>query len=281
MAFVALSSVILDGIMFSSKIGGALIPISTRIEDMEAMLAFLSRQVGWVSVDKAKKSLDAKLLDDRKVGAIAYLKLIDRDGTNLKATPRGMRFQNGDRVKALREGILDSDLYRHTVEWLHFGARAEVTAVEVGQYWQAQHRESVGEVTGDRLKDGAVFFFRVAEGANLGSLIIGRGGKETRFTTSPDQVSALLDTPDTDEDSEEGPSDDTVAPAPGNGSPSPASGAAAPYSTAPTTPSVQVSASPNVHVNVEIHIAANATADTVKEIFRNMARYVLDKHVDD
>lgn len=244
------------------------------------MLAFLSRQIGWVAVDKAKKSLDAKLLDDRKIGAMAYLKLIDRDGTNLRATARGMNFQNGDLVGALRDGILDSELYRHTAEWLHFGSRSEVTAIEVGQYWQAQHRESVGEVTGERLKDGAVFFFRVAEGANLGSLKIGRGGKETRFMTSLDQVSGLLNPSDDDQDSEEAASVDTVPPPADSGSPSPSEGSVESYS-APAPPSVRVSASPNVHVNVEIHIAANATADTVKEIFRNMARYVLDKHVDD
>ena len=45
--------------------------------------------------------------------------------------------------------------------------------------------------------------------------------------------------------------------------------------------SVHVSASPSVHVNVEVHIAADAEADTVREIFKNMARYVLNKPVDD
>ncbi|WP_347110193.1 hypothetical protein AAHB33_05665 [Paenarthrobacter sp. S56] len=257
-----------------------MIPIRASIDDIEAVLAYLSRQIGWTSVDKAKKSLDAKLLDDRKIGAMAYLKMVDRDGMNLKAAENGMRFQGGDRVGALREGILQSDLYRHTVDWLHFGARSEVTAVEVGQYWQAQHRESVGDVTGERLKDGAVFFFRVAEGANLGSLKIGRGGKETRFMTSLDQVSALLDS-SADPDSLVGTAVDTVSPVADNGIQSPSHGSAAPDTAPPAPPRVEVSASPNVHVNVEIHIAANATAETVKEIFRNMARYVLDKHVDD
>ncbi|WP_314216114.1 hypothetical protein [Pseudarthrobacter equi] len=69
-----------------------MIPIRASIDDIEAVLAYLSRQIGWVSVDKAKKSLDAKLLDDRKIGAMAYLKMIDRDGTNLKAAENGMRF---------------------------------------------------------------------------------------------------------------------------------------------------------------------------------------------
>ncbi|WP_314216115.1 hypothetical protein [Pseudarthrobacter equi] len=98
--------------------------------------------------------------------------------------------------------------------------------------------------------------------------------------TSLDQVSVLLDTSD-DQDSQVETAVDTVPAAADNGIPSPSGASAAPDTAPPAHPSVQVSASPNVHVNVEIHIAANATADTVKEIFRNMARYVLDKHVDD
>jgi len=30
-----------------------------------------------------------------------------------------------------------------------------------------------------------------------------------------------------------------------------------------------------VHINIEIHIAADASSETIEEIFRNMHRYVL------
>jgi hypothetical protein len=43
---------------------------------------------------------------------------------------------------------------------------------------------------------------------------------------------------------------------------------------APAPPST-VSVGPGVHINIEIHIAADATSDTIEEIFRNMRRYVL------
>lgn len=39
------------------------------------------------------------------------------------------------------------------------------------------------------------------------------------------------------------------------------------------TPSVTLS--PGVHINIEIHIAADATSTTVEDIFKNMRRYVL------
>jgi hypothetical protein len=49
---------------------------------------------------------------------------------------------------------------------------------------------------------------------------------------------------------------------------------------APRSPSVTrapaaVSVGPGVHINIEIHIAADASSETIEEIFRNMRRYVL------
>ncbi len=44
---------------------------------------------------------------------------------------------------------------------------------------------------------------------------------------------------------------------------------------APATP-VSVAVGPGIHINIEIHIAADATSETVEEIFKNMRRYVLN-----
>jgi hypothetical protein len=50
-----------------------------------------------------------------------------------------------------------------------------------------------------------------------------------------------------------------------------------------TTAPVAVSVGPGIHVNIEIHIAADASSETIEEIFRNMRRYVLagDGQIDD
>ncbi|WP_159104648.1 hypothetical protein [Plantactinospora sp. BB1] len=49
-----------------------------------------------------------------------------------------------------------------------------------------------------------------------------------------------------------------------------------------TGTAVGVSVTPGVHINIEIHIAADATSETIEEIFRNMRRYVLnDGQADD
>ncbi|WP_432846607.1 hypothetical protein ACQPXB_38610 [Amycolatopsis sp. CA-161197] len=42
------------------------------------------------------------------------------------------------------------------------------------------------------------------------------------------------------------------------------------------TPQIGVSVTPGVHVNIEIHIAADASSETIEDIFRNMRRYILN-----
>lgn len=258
-----------------------MVPIYTSVEDMRRLLGYMSKQIGWVEQSKAEKALGA--IDDRKVSAIVGLGLVQRDGTNLKLAPRGQVFAAGDEPGALRDAVREMDLYRHTAEWMHYQGKTEVTATEIGQYWEASHKDTVGSLSGSTLNAGAVCFARVLEGAGFGSFKVGRGGKETRLITNRDALAAFVDgvdgqseVVDVSETAVEPAADTSAAPAPG-----PVHSAEVMTVRPTSTPSVSVSASPSVHVNVEIHIAADATADTVREIFRNMARYVLDKQVDD
>lgn len=260
-----------------------MIPVKTSIEDLQKLLSYLGRQVGWTDAAKAEKALGA--IDDRKVAASVEFGLVSRDGSNLRITERGQRF-NSDPDGALREVLLKVELYRATLEWVHYGNRSEVTAAEVGQYWDSSHQDTTGGRQGSTLKDGAVTFGRVVQGANLGGFTIGRGGKETRIAFNLAEVAIIVD------GSASAPASDVIAAGagqsersesstvvPGTPSPTPSDTDRPGSPVAPLPPSVSVSTSPSVHVNIEIHIAADATADTVREIFKNMARYVLDKPI--
>ena len=109
---------------------------------------------------------------------------------------------------------------------------------------------------------------------------MGRGGKETRISFNLSEVANVVNATSSLETQPAGSADSASARIAPVGAES-IGASAAQVSLSPATPAVSLSASPNVHVNVEIHIAADATADTVREIFRNMARYVLDKPVHD
>lgn len=257
------------------------VPIKTSIEDMEKLIGYINKQIGWVEVAKLQKSLGATAVDDRKIAAMVGLGLLQRDGGNLKITDLGKLFAGGDQATALRAAMSDNELYRSTIEWLHYSKKAEATAADIGQYWESHHKDTLGDLKGTTLKDGAVCFGRIADGAGFGIFKVGRAGKETRFSSDLASIAAFLDG--------EVP---VVVPPSANGEVSMRDGSAVNENgsaadgrstavAAPAAPVVTVSASPNVHVNVEIHIAADATAETVSEIFRNMARYVLDKHFPD
>lgn len=260
-----------------------MVPIYTSIEDIQKVLAYMARQVGWVEMAKVEKALGT--IDDRKIGSMVEFGLIQRDGGNIKVSPRGLTFNGGDRPGAMREVLAGMELYRATLEWVHYQAKSEVTAAEIGQYWEGSHADTLGGLKGTTLMAGAVCFGRVVEGAGLGTFTVGRGGKETRVVFKLAEVERAIDGAPAEEALGEEPDSQMqereAAPAPTPQAPVPTP-LVVPASAQPLPqPTVTVATSPNVHVNVEIHIAADATADTVREIFRNMALYVLDKSVDD
>lgn len=253
-----------------------MIPVKTSVDDIKRILGYLARQVGWVEASKIEKALGP--IDDRKISAMVEFGLILREGANTKIAPRGQLFNSGEQARALRETLSAIELYRATLEWAHYGKRAEITATEVGQYWEASHSDTLGSLRGSTLKDGAVCFGRVVEGADMGSFTIGRGGKETRIEFNLGELAQVVtDSPNTATLVAERATENTVTAAV---EPPTAESTARDISSS-STPAVAVSASPSIHVNVEIHIAADANADTVREIFRNMARYVLDKPISD
>ncbi|MGN7187264.1 hypothetical protein [Microbacterium enclense] len=258
-----------------------MVPLNTKVEDIQKLLGYLGKQIGWVEQARVEKALGP--LDDRKVGAMVEFGLILRDGSNLRPTERGTLF-NTDPQGALREVLKDVDLYRATLEWVHYGSKSEVTVAEIGQYWESSHVDTIGDRRGSTLREGAVCFGRIVEGAAAGSFTIGRGGKETRVTFASSEVDALVNgaPPEFAGEPSESEAEEGFTAEPQTASPVAAQPTATQTLHAPMpSPSVSVSTSPSVHVNVEIHIAADATADTVREIFKNMARYVLDKPIAD
>ncbi|MGP7961083.1 hypothetical protein ACTVCO_09795 [Sanguibacter sp. A247] len=256
-----------------------MIPIKTNVEDIQKLLAYLGKQIGWVEPAKIEKALGS--VDDRKVSAMVEYGLIVRDGGNLRTTDRGKQF-NTDPRAVLREVLSSVELYQATLEWVHYGKRSEATTSEIGQYWEGSHKDTVGSLSGSTLASGAVTFGRIIDGAGLGTFVVGRGGNETRVSFDLPEVDAVVNgAPPAEEAESEVVEDVEPATAMATNTPTPvATPATAPSFPAPTS-TVSLSTSPSVHVNVEIHIAADATAETVREIFKNMARYVLNKPVTD
>lgn len=163
-------------------------------------------------------------------------------------TPLGMRIvrptTDGDDMAAMREALLRPKVigeFLRTYDGaaLPSDAIAENVLLEKG-------------VPAERL-DGVLEW--IIEGAKAAGFIREWNGK--RYLDLADQVA-----PAAGEDVEAAPREaQVVAPKPPS------------VKVAPPTPAVSVG--PGIHISIEIHIAADASSETIEEIFRNMRRYVL------
>jgi predicted nucleotide-binding protein len=165
------------------------LPYRTTLDDLTAICTYLAKKPTGASIAEAKKVVDAKLLDSRKITAYkAWGLLSDPDG-RLKITDRGRLVAKGEqaRASAIREAISDIEPYAAVLERVSHRGDASLTALEVAAHWHEHFSESV---SGNEqiLNDQAVCFFQLAHGAGFGQIIIGRKGQPTRFNFSKNAV---------------------------------------------------------------------------------------------
>ncbi|MFV1363552.1 hypothetical protein AAHH97_08885 [Mycolicibacterium elephantis] len=265
-----------------------MLPLKTTIDDIDILTTYLKSQVGWTTVERLRTAIDTKHADNRKLEAARYIGLIERDGENLRLSPKGRDYasasDSGEREAVLLRAIRDTPLYSETVQWLHWTKRYEPNKPDIGNYWHDKHPDKLEGAKNTALTDAAVFFLRLAGAAGLGQFIpAGNRRPETLLRADPAKLAAYVDaiskgTEDGEVTAESGTeavgSDGSAGQAgqrraSGHGSQGGEGGGQ-------TAPAVSVQTSPAVHVNIEIHIAADATATTVEEIFKNMRKYVLN-----
>jgi hypothetical protein len=169
------------------------------------------------------------------------------------------------RVAVMRDALRESPLYGETVEWLHHSKVENPTKTVLGNYWHDKHQDQLEGAQGAALTDAVIFFMRVAGEAGLGRFTRGtKGSPDSYFKTDASAIAAFVTN-----------KPESVTPEPEAETPA-APPAQAPAQEPPTPPTpVVATTSPAVHVNLEIHIAANATAETVAEVFKNMRKYIL------
>jgi len=251
-----------------------MLPIKTTFDDIDKLAKYLRSQVGWVEIGKAKSVIAAKHVDARKLDAMKYIGLLERDGNNIKLSGAGQEYADGDegaRAAILRQQIRGVPLYFETTEWLHHSSKGNQTKTQIASYWHDHHSSKLEGATGAALTDAVIFFMRLVGQADIGQFIsAGKGRPESYVKIDKDKLAAFVTgeavaappAPTT-------PSIPTAPPAPSGPSP------------APVTPvNTNVALAPGIQINIEIHIAADAKASTVEEIFKNMRRYVLDQSDD-
>lgn len=159
------------------------LPIRTTLSDIESLCGYLITKPTGATVSEAKAVLDSKVLDGRKLNALRMWGLIDDSSGKMRVTERGRlvaKDGGARRAEALQDTVASIPAYSSIVERAVHRDELTLSAVEVAAHWHEHFKADASE--NDKiLNDQAVCFFQVAEGADLGKLVIGRKGQPTRF----------------------------------------------------------------------------------------------------
>jgi predicted nucleotide-binding protein len=159
------------------------LPIKTVVEDIAGLCGYLASKPTGATPKEAKAVVDSKLLDTRKLSALKQWGFIEEANGRLKLLPRGrdyVRSEAPKRQAILRDVVSCVKPYSAIVERAKHRGEASVSAPDVAAHWHDHFGGEVGDSDG-ALNSQANCFFHLAQGAGLGSLIVGRNGSPTRF----------------------------------------------------------------------------------------------------
>lgn len=171
-----------------------MLPIKTLPEDVVGIVEYLKTKATGATVVEAKATVNKRLLDDRKLKAYDAWGFISRDGGRLKLTELGRRFGRSgpeQRGAILGEAIKGNSAYRLALEWIFHSNLQIVSTADLAAHWHEHLPNEVGTAE-DSIREQANCFFQLAEGANLGRFVIGRGGGQTRFEANREAIGQLI-----------------------------------------------------------------------------------------
>ena len=174
-----------------------LLPIRTTVDDIHAVCVYLVTKPTGATLKEAKAVVDKKVLDGRKLVALKFWGLIEDDGSKLKITDQGRQYVKdggSSRSEVLSEVVRRVEPYKAIVERAALREEGPIGATDVAAHWHEHFRNEVSD-SDKILNDQAVCFFQIAQGADLGTLTIGRKGMPTRFDFDADATRAFVDGP--------------------------------------------------------------------------------------
>ena len=171
------------------------LPIRTTIDDIDAVCGYLVTKPTGATLAEAKAVVDKKHLDSRKLTALRFWGLIEDGADKVRVTDLGRRCvidSGSTRSEALREVIRHITPYRAAVERAVHRREEAIVSTALAAHWYEHFKSDVSDH--DKiLNDQAICFFHIAQGADLGTLTIGRRGMPTRFDVDADTTRTFMD----------------------------------------------------------------------------------------
>jgi hypothetical protein len=163
--------------------------VLTAVADIEAICGYLIAKPDGAS---PAELINEKAFDRRKLSALKFWGLIEDAGGKLRLSERGLlvaRDNGANRVTALRQVVAAIAPYGSIIARAVNLKRRSILSIEVAAHWNQHFR---ADANFGILNHQTVCFFRVAEGADLGGLVVGRKGQQTRFELAEDDARAFV-----------------------------------------------------------------------------------------
>jgi hypothetical protein len=157
------------------------LPVRTALPDIEAICGYLATRPEGAGATEIASVLGNEVVDPRKLTAVRFWGLVEEAGSLLRLTARGrLMVQDGGahRSTALGEVVAAVPAYAAVLTRAVQRDETIMLASDVAAHW---HRHCRDESQFGILNHQIVCFFRIAEGAGLGRLLVGRKGQQTRF----------------------------------------------------------------------------------------------------
>jgi hypothetical protein len=165
------------------------LPVRTALADIETICGYFAGKPGGATPAEV---VNERSLDRRKLSAVKSWGLIEAAGTKLRLSERGLLFTRDNgmrRAEALLEVVAATPPYAAVIARAVHRSETVLLSTEVAAHWHRHYRAYVDLRV---LNHQTVCFLRVAEGAALGRLVVGRKGQQTRFELAEDDARAFL-----------------------------------------------------------------------------------------
>jgi hypothetical protein len=166
------------------------LPIQADLADIDVICGYLLTKPDGATPSEL---INEKALGRRKLSALKFWGLIDDTGTKLRLSERGLLVagdKGANRVAVLRQVVASTTPYASVIARAVQNKEMIVRAAEVASHWH-QHFWAYTQL--DILNYQIVCFFRLAEAADLGRLVVGRKGHQTRFELAENDARTFVD----------------------------------------------------------------------------------------
>ncbi len=159
------------------------LPVRATLEDISQTLGYVATKPTGATTAEISSVVGEKLANQQRISALQFWGLLElQDGGKFKLTEDGRRCvrSDADRIDVLQGVLKRTPAYLAIVERAAHRKEESLLATDVGAHWHSYFKDDVSD-SEDYLKQQVTAFFQLAEGAGLGTMILGRKGQQTRF----------------------------------------------------------------------------------------------------